>query len=207
MSTPSPYPVGKEEKPRVGRFTSEEIDMLGIFRDNDVLLKILRQIFFQQDLGVLGLEIATKAFYGKKGLIAVLHKWLLPCSDDDSPIEQTSSVWTDRKYADLLMGEARVLVLARQDLIKFLEDGLFRLETIATTGKDNVRPLAIDLDMRGDYSNSSPEETKRAVVAFTDSIIWLDGNLNAIKVRVNTQTESDEERTSREERQRKDSTK
>lgn len=196
MSIKSPY-----AETRQMRFTSYELSKLKVFKDNDLLLKLIRPVFWQVALDEDQVNIIKDSL--NKDTIDVLEKLFDPKLNWEEPIFEMGSRWIDRRYAELLSAETKPTVLARQDDIKFQKAGIKRLRNII---EGNFEPLEmhVDLNMEKDYENLPAEEVKRYTVAMQDALTFLESRLVEIRTLSGMSEESPEER---EERLKKDSSK
>jgi len=198
QSAPADLVLGDEGR---GRYTKEDIIALRVFKDNEKLLTGLRAVFYQQDISP---EIKG-IFKGNHNLLSSLTKMFTPVVSTDVPIHANLTRWAgDRRYADLLTNECKTLVLSRQDSINFFKNGIKRLSDIVDGNNGNAYPLTIDLNMDGDYESKSAEEIKRAIVAWQDSIPFIEDRLYEILMLASLRDETPAEK---EERLKKDSAK
>lgn len=170
-----------------GRFTQEDLDSFRIFKNAEPVLRLFRKFFYQEELTNDDLKLLG-GIKGNQNLFNALRKILQPVPYWDSPFTENPSRWEDRQYVGLLASEAKPVVLARQDSIRFFEKGLQRLKDFIDGKNPNVRDLAIDLGMSRDYSLATDGETKRAIVAWQDSIPFLEQRLIEIKALAETKT-------------------
>lgn len=185
-----------------GRFSKADIVALRTFKDNALLLKILKKIFFQMDLTTEETHIAESQFKGNEVLYKAIEKVFVPTGEDITLMGGTR--WSDRKYAELLAAEAKIIVLARKDSIEFMQLGMKRLNNIVFGGDFKKLELVIDINMENVYDETPPEQVKRKVVAFQDSMIFIDTQFAVINGLINKKEETELER---EARLKKDSTK
>ena len=196
---PSPYQGNQENnvipQEGLGRFSKEEMLELRVFKDKPVLLTILRKIFYQGELLQEENDLIVSAFGGDPVLLDVVWRLF------DSEVEKKEFIvgprWSDRKYSDLLINEVKPLVLARQDSINFITVGLERLRDIAQGNDGDIHKTNVDIGMKGDYEDKSPEEVKRAVCAFQDCASHIESLLLTIRSFAEMPEETEEQRTLR----------
>lgn len=193
---PSPYQENQAEnvipQEGLGRFSKEEMLELRVFKEKPALLTILRKVFYQSELLDEEKDLIRSAFGGDSVLLDVVWRMF------DSEVEKKEFIvgprWSDRKYADLLLTEVKPLVLARQDSIHFITLGLERLQDIVKGNNGDIKETNVDIGMKGDYENKSPEEVKRAVCAFQDSASHIENLLMTIRGFSEMQEETKEQR-------------
>jgi hypothetical protein len=198
MNTTESIPTPYFDEGGIGRFSGAEISLLrtAFAKNKDVFIEIKR-VFLQQEVKGESLARLKALFFGNTALVDVLKRNLLPDPSEPAKIGDQAHLWLDRKYENLLATETKILVLARKDTIRFFKEGLERLQEIAETGESEARPLVIDLDMRADYENKSPEEVKRAIVAFSDAVEFLERSLASLSALSDTKAESSDEKAKR----------
>ena len=80
------------------------------------------------------MSLLRNTFKGNEKLIRVLRKVMIPTSNDpDLPIEEFAkdSYIVDRDWAQIPAEEAKTIMLARQDALKFIFGGLIKLKVLA----------------------------------------------------------------------------
>lgn len=80
--------------------------------------------------------LIQNTFKGNSRLIGVLRKLFIPTiTDPDLPIESFKNdlFFADRNWDQMPIEEAKALIVARQDAIKFICGGLIQLQVIANT--------------------------------------------------------------------------
>lgn len=203
-SIKSPYQ--EETIPDEGRgfLSRDEAVALRVFKDNEKLLKLLRKVFFQMEFTSDEQVLLGKVLQGNQVLYDAMSKIFKPEISVDAPIGNMPSRWIDKKYSDLLASEAKILVLARQDSIKFVENGLKRIENLKEGGSGAPIEQVIDIYLSRDYSNEKDADVKRAICAWQDSFLLLESmGILQIQLLSNMRDETPEER---EKRLKKDST-
>lgn len=96
--------------------------------------------FSEQEIGLI-----QSTFNGNQALLNVLRKILLPTlGDPEMPIEQYGNdvYLSAREWAQIPADEAKVMMVARQDAIKFIAGGLIRLKVIAQSRKPSEQEAA-----------------------------------------------------------------
>lgn len=96
--------------------------------------------FSDQEIGLI-----QSTFHDNPALINLLRKILLPTlGDPEMPIEQYGNdvYLTSREWAQIPADEAKVLMVARQDAIKFVAGGLIRLKVIAQSRRPSDQEAA-----------------------------------------------------------------
>lgn len=75
-------------------------------------------------------------FKGDSHLIKILRKIFIPTLNDEQlPIEQMGQdAWMTRNWDQIPADEAKILMVARQDALKFIIGGLINLKVIANGG-------------------------------------------------------------------------
>jgi hypothetical protein len=78
-------------------------------------------------------------------LIQIIRKILIPTITDASlPIEEVSSdVLSNHNWAAMPADEAKILIVARQDAIKFVIGGLIKLQVIANQKIEDAMESAL----------------------------------------------------------------
>ena len=87
----------------------------------------------QSEFSDTEMHLIQTTFRENPALIAVLRKTLIPTISDPSlPIEQVNAdPFLNRDWSAMPMDEAKCLIVARQDAVKFVIGGLVRLQLLA----------------------------------------------------------------------------
>lgn len=102
-----------QPKPR-GRFTSEDMVLLrSTFKDNEALLKLLRKVFLPNQV------------------------------DESLPIGQIAGVWMDIDFRSMSAEEAKIVAVARQEIIKTTEFYLNQIKFLADSSDEEIDAKAI----------------------------------------------------------------
>ena len=83
--------------------------------------------------------LLKQTFYNNDRLLKLLRKLLLPTvTDADLPIEQMGKdvYFTGRDWANIPADEAKILMTARQEAVKFVLGGLIEIKVIANTREE-----------------------------------------------------------------------
>ena len=185
-----------------GRFSKKDVVLLRAFKDNELLIKLLRKTILQLPFSAEEFDVISKTFNGNNDLFLAVKNVFEPIGEDVDLLGGTR--WADRKYAELGADDVKTLVLSRKDSILFISNGVTRLESISKGGQGGPMGMVIDFGMQGSYESASADEVKRKVVAFQDSMIYLDNCFMTINIIVNKEDETEEQRK---ERLEKDSSK
>lgn len=192
----SPY----AKKPDV-RISKEEVESLKVF-NRDEFLKMLRPVFKQK---VLDKKIVKFIESLTEQTIEALKKVFIQDSDDNDPVFGQVDYWTKEMYGDkigtFLSAEAKVIAVARQEAIEFIERGIERLENI-NGGNSEPLDIRVDLELREDFSSLPADEVKKKVVAYNEALKFLESGILTIQGYANS---PDDKETN--ERQKKDSVK
>lgn len=156
-----------------GRFTESDMTAFKVFKGNDELIRSVRRFFYQEE--AIHTEIYNKVLY------RALVKLFLPEVSSDAPVHENPSRWIDRQYVGLLTNEVKPVVIARQDGIRFIKNGMDRIKELSEGKKGKPRELVIDLKMERDYSKVPPEEVKRMICAWQDSTAFVEERLMELK--------------------------
>lgn len=198
---PSPYQ--KEDvitEEGYGRFSKSEVILLRVFKDAH-LVRLLKKVFFQMEFSE-DEKLSLGAFFKDNiPLCDAVTKIFAPHGDDI--VLSGGTRWSDRRYADMILSEVKPVVLARRDSIRFIARGIERLGKITTKGDFSPLELVIDVTMSDDYEDLPPEQVKRKVVAFQDSMTYLEVQITGLLGIISKKEETPEER---ETRLKKDST-
>jgi predicted negative regulator of RcsB-dependent stress response len=183
-------------------YSDAELGLLSRFKENDLLLKLVRKVFWQEELSdkqvkEIQNQISTDVY-------AVLLKLFHPRMSSDDGIMDVASRWLTPSFANNLTRETKSHVLGRQDAVRFVDKGLDRLLDIVENGDSKQWELVIDIQMRGDYEQKSEDEVRRAVIAHQEALTFLESRLVQIRMLAGRKTETLADRTTR---LKKDSTK
>lgn len=97
------------------------------------------EVYFSEE----EVSLLRSHFKGNVKLLAVLRKLFIPTIADPSlPIEQMAEdVWmSSREWAQIPAEEAKILMVARQDALKFILGGFVRLKIFLSATEEN--PMA-----------------------------------------------------------------
>lgn len=84
-------------------------------------------------------QLLRQAFRGNDALMKVMIKMFLPTGfDPDLPVEYISDIWGDRDFAAIPNDEVKAIVLARQDLIKYVRGTLSQIKLYANTVEETA---------------------------------------------------------------------
>lgn len=92
------------------------------------------------------LSLIQSTFRNNPKLIAVLRKIFVPTiADPDLPIEQMGddTFGAGYQWQQIPADEVKILVVARQDAIKFIMGGLIKLKIIASSSDENPMEAAL----------------------------------------------------------------
>lgn len=116
----------KKER-RSMRYTDAELSLIrGTFLNNDTLVNALRKHFLQFKLSKTEQAIIN-AFKDNKALIDILSKTFMPQIDPESPLNQLVDLWMTIDIKDKTPDVAFPHILARNIVIKYLNDCFNRL--------------------------------------------------------------------------------
>lgn len=195
----SPYTPPNEVAER--RYSKDELHLFKVFKGNLIALKLLRKVFWQEDLDEGEQQILSNIFKGNKALLEVLRKDFDPQLNHREPIFGMAWKWFNPHFQDMLTDEVKPLVLGRQDSIRFIQQGLKRLENLSN-GDSSALECLVDIHMTRDYSQSTASEIKRSGVAVQESLAQVESRIMSIQAMANEEELSDEDRA---EKEKKDS--
>lgn len=98
--------------------------------------------FFSED----ELALVRSTFRDNPRLLTVLRKYLLPSVGiTDLPIEEMQNdIWLQgREWSQIPADEAKILMVARQEAIKFIQNGIVRLKLAAHTPEKSEQELEL----------------------------------------------------------------
>jgi hypothetical protein len=110
----------------------------------EVKLSILNyepESFFSED----ELALVRSTFKDNPRLLQVLRKYLLPSVGiAELPLEELQNdIWLQgREWASIPADEAKILMVARQEAIKFIQNGIVRIKLAANTPEKSAEELA-----------------------------------------------------------------
>lgn len=188
----SPY---LEQESNNERISNKEIELLSAFKGHDDLLKLLRVVFYQDELTQEQVVSLKNSF--TEGIVKVVRKIFQPNLDWKEPFFGQGSRWLDFKPMDILSSEVRPAIIGNQRAIEFIENGLKRLENISIGGEGKPLGLTVDLRMEKDYSNLPSEFVKIEGVAMQRGITFLESSLMALKGYADRNIETEEEKVAR----------
>lgn len=177
-----------------GRFTKQEIDLYRKYLSVPLNLTLIKKALFQMEFSDEELK-TLKEILKDASFLSAISNLLQPSGEDITLIGGTR--WSDRRFADLLNTEVKPLVLARQDSIKFIDEGIKRLKDIANGGSGEAKESIIDIGMLKDYADLPDQEVKRRAVAFQDTMTYLETIFSAIFGIINKKDETPDERQER----------
>lgn len=120
-------PEGK--KRQTMRFNDAELSLIkNTFAENDELLKAMRKVFLQMPLDVIDKDLL--AVFKSKELLAVVRKAWLPELEADAPFHQLVDLMMTIDLKEKNPDEAYPHILARVQVINYLEQQLQVLETL-----------------------------------------------------------------------------
>ena len=170
-----------------GRFTESDLQLLKIFKDSEELILSLRKFFYQEETKF------TEVFKNNKPLYEVLYKLFMPEIDSDAPIHENPSRWIDIQYLGFITAETKVVVVAKQDSIEFIRNGVNRIKDLSEGRADKIRELNIDLKMQKDYSSLPAEVVRRAILAWQFSTAFVEERLGELRALAELETQSMEQ--------------
>ncbi len=99
----------------------------------------------EQYLNESEMSLIQSTFRGNTSLIAVLRKVMIPTIADPSlPIEEVNAdPFLNRDWSAMPMEEAKALIVARQDAIKFIIGGLIKLQVLANGSNETPMETAM----------------------------------------------------------------
>lgn len=116
------------KKKQTMRYSDAELSVIkATFTDNDELLKAIRKVFLQLKLSAAEMQM-IKDLQGKPELLAVIRKSFLPEIEGDAPFQQVVDLYMTLKIEDKTPELAHPFILAREKLIKYLDEQLKSLE-------------------------------------------------------------------------------
>lgn len=123
-----PTPKKQEQKMR---FSDADLSLVkNTFAENPDLLKALRKVFLQIPLDALDKQTLTGNILGKPTVMKLIRKCYLPEIDADAPIHQVIDLWMTVDIKDKDPDQAWHHLVARDLLIKYLEQQLHVLDTL-----------------------------------------------------------------------------
>lgn len=118
-------PEIKQEKKQTKRYTDNELDLVKrTFKGNDDLLKAIRKVFLQLPLTPVEQTMIISGLKDKPEVVAILRKTFLPTIDGDAPFNQVVDLWMTIDVKDKSPELALPHVMAREKLIKYLDQQL-----------------------------------------------------------------------------------
>jgi len=125
-----------EKKKQTMRYSDAELSLIkNTFAENEDLLKALRKVFLQIPLDELDKSAIIGNIHGKTEVLKVLRKCYLPTIEADAPVQQIIDLWMTIDIKDKTPEGAWPFIIARENLINYLEQQLLFLETLDDTGE------------------------------------------------------------------------
>lgn len=179
--------MAEVQKPQQAmRFSDEELSLIkNTFAEDDVLLKVLRKVFFQGDLSDDELKIVRSFNSGDQSL-RLLRKALLPEVDYSAPIFQITDLYVNIDTKENGVDRAYPLILAR-DLV---HDYLSQQFAILEDKKPKVKIVFADLHRAGD---KEPTEAFVQLSARNTLISHIEFQLYQLKLLAGKKDESVED--------------
>jgi len=155
------------EKKQTMRYTDQELSIIkNTFSENDGLLKLIRKIMLQLPLNAVDLSNLKLSFKGKKELLDVIRKTFLPTIDPEAPFNQLIDLWMTVNILEKLPNEAEPHLIARDRLIKYIDQQLRYLET-GKEGDSKFNDFNWSKD-KDQYDNYSDLVTRNTMISHTE---------------------------------------
>jgi len=174
----------EKKKKQTMRYTDEELGLIkNTFAENDDLLKIIRKSMLQMSLSALDLSMLE--LVRKEGILKVLRKTFLPTLDPEAPIHQMIDLWMTVQIVDKGPDEAYLVLLARERLIKYIDQQLLFLET----GKEGK----IRFDELNEIGDKIAPDIYVDMIARNTIISHIEMQCNALSILAGRKDETPEE--------------
>jgi len=180
-----------KKKKQAMRYSIEEMGLAkNTFADNEDLFYAIRKVFLQMPLDEVDKQALKAHVVGKKDVMALIRKSYLPELDSTTPIHQIIDLWMTIDLKDKTPEDAWPHIVARETLIKYIEQQLEVLNTLEDNGSIRLS------DMVG-------TEGKEAFTAYTDLITrntlisHNEQQLNQLNVLAGTREETPEQTVER----------
>lgn len=182
------------------RYNDTELALIkNIFSENEELLKALRKHMLQLDITLADHQLLNDFIKNKPDVQALLRKTYLPTLDGDAPFHQILDLWMTIKIEDKNPESVYPTLMARDILIKYLDQQLSILEGM-TIGKTKQ----ITLEKLKSIKGKTPD---KALIDLTARNTMIAHNEMQIQILLNLSGRKDETVEQTMERLQKDSTK
>ncbi len=126
------------------RFSDRELEIIkSTFAGNDELIFALRKHFMQLDMTVADFDMIQSFVKSKPEVQNVIRKAFLPTLDGNAPLHQIIDLWMTVDIKERMPGQTMPVLMARDILIKYLEQRLTILEggKVAKTSEIKLNDL------------------------------------------------------------------